>query len=109
MAKPKPRVKIPKTAARGEAVTIKTLINHAMESGHRTDPDSGNLVPRKILHSFECSYDGAPVFACDLAPAISANPYLAFKVRITKSGTFVFRWTDDDGSVYVVERSIEVV
>ena len=37
MAKIKPRVKAPKTAAAGEVVTIKTLISHPMESGQRKD------------------------------------------------------------------------
>ena len=40
----KPRVKVPKTAAAGEAITIKTLISHKMESGQRKD-DDGNIIP----------------------------------------------------------------
>jgi len=31
----KPRIKVPKTASAGEVVTIKTLVNHKMESGHQ--------------------------------------------------------------------------
>ena len=44
----KPRVKVPKTAAAGEAITIKTLISHKMESGQRKDGD-GNVIPRSII------------------------------------------------------------
>ena len=40
----KPRVKVPKSAAAGEAITIKTLISHKMESGQRKDND-GNIIP----------------------------------------------------------------
>ena len=39
----KPRVKVPKKAAAGEAVTIKTLISHKMESGQRKDKE-GNVI-----------------------------------------------------------------
>ena len=35
----KPRVKVPKSAAEGETITIKTLISHKMESGQRKDAD----------------------------------------------------------------------
>ena len=39
----RPRVKVPKTAAVGETITIKTLIKHKMESGQRRDED-GNTI-----------------------------------------------------------------
>jgi len=51
----KARVKAPKTAAAGELVTIKTLVNHKMESGRRKDGD-GNLIPRKIINAFSATF-----------------------------------------------------
>ena len=107
MATPKPRVKLPKTAAAGEVITIKTLISHEMESGQRKDKD-GNPIPRKIINTFTCAFNGQPVFACDLDPAISANPYFEFNAKVGESGTFKFTWVDDDGSVYEHEESIEI-
>ncbi|MBL4767153.1 MAG: thiosulfate oxidation carrier complex protein SoxZ, partial [Rhodobacteraceae bacterium] len=47
----KPRVKVPKTASAGVAITIKTLISHKMESGQRKDKD-GNPIPRSIINRF---------------------------------------------------------
>ena len=41
----KARVKVPKSAAAGEDIVIKTLISHPMESGQRKDSD-GNKIPR---------------------------------------------------------------
>ena len=35
----KPRIKVPKQASAGEAITIKTLISHKMETGLRKDAD----------------------------------------------------------------------
>jgi sulfur-oxidizing protein SoxZ len=103
----KPRVKIPKSATAGEVIVIKTLISHEMESGQRKDKD-GNPIPRKIINSFTCEFNGRPVFSCDIDPAISANPYFEFNAKVTESGTFRFTWVDDDGSVYTHEESIEV-
>jgi len=30
-------------------------------------------------------------------PAVAANPYFAFYVKASESGTFDFTWTDDKG------------
>jgi sulfur-oxidizing protein SoxZ len=107
MADPKPRVKVPKKAAAGEVITIKTLISHPMESGQRKDKE-GNLVPRQIINKFTCEFNGQVVFTCDMDPAVSANPYMEFNARVNESGTFKFSWVDDDGSVYETENEITV-
>lgn len=107
MAIPKPRVKVPKTAKKGEVIQIKTLIAHKMESGQRKDK-KGAVIPRKIINKFEAKYNGEVVFSADWHPAISANPYLAFHTVATESGTLEFAWTDDDGSVYTKTAKITV-
>lgn len=107
MAKVKPRVKVPKSAAPGEIIKIKTLISHVMESGQRKDK-SGAKIPRKIINAFVCSFNGTPVFRSDWHPAVAANPYLAFSYRAVESGTFRFEWTDDDGSLYSKDAKLTV-
>jgi len=107
MAKSQPRVKLPKTAKAGEVITIKTLINHAMETGQRKDK-KGEKIPRQIINKFTCEFDGKVVFSGDIEPAISANPYFEFEAKPTKSGTFKFTWVDDSGDTYTLERAIEV-
>jgi len=105
MASVKPRVKVPKSASAGEVITIKTLISHPMESGQRKDSD-GNAIPRQIINKFTCEFNGQEVFSCDIEPAVSANPYLEFTVKVAEAGTFKFTWVDDDGSVYTEEKEI---
>jgi sulfur-oxidizing protein SoxZ len=107
MADAKPRVKVPKTAAAGEVVTIKTLISHPMESGQRKDKD-GNVIPRQIINKFTCEFNGQVVFSCDIDPAVAANPYFEFTVKVNESGTFKFTWVDDNGSVYESSNDIAV-
>lgn len=101
----KPRVKVPKTAVAGDIITIKTLVSHKMESGQRKDKE-GNTIPRKIINSFTCEFNGSQVFSCDMDPAISANPYFEFNARVDEAGTFKFIWVDDDGTVIETEKSI---
>ena len=108
MAKAKPRVRVPKTAKKGEIITIKTLISHKMESGQRKDKKTGKKIPRKIINKFDCTLNGKPVFSCDIEPAISANPYVEFSAKVEEAGDFVFTWTDDDGSKYTKKSSIKV-
>ena len=103
----KPRIKLPKTAKKGEVVQIKTLLSHTMESGQRKDA-AGNTIPRKIINKFTCEVNGKPVFAADLEPAVSANPYMQFKFRAEESGKVVLTWIDDDGSKIVGEDQITV-
>jgi len=104
----KPRIKVPKSAAAGEVITIKTLISHKMESGQRKDKKTGELIPRKIINKFSCEFNGEPVFSADVAPAVSANPYFQFNAKVDKSGTFKFTWVDDDGTIKEAEREISV-
>ena len=79
-----------------------------MESGQRTDGETGELIPRKIINKFSCEFNGKTVFSCDIDPAISANPFLQFNARVQESGTFNFTWTDDDGTIIEATRDITV-
>ena len=103
----KPRVKVPKSAAAGETVTIKTLISHKMESGQRKDGD-GNTIPRSIINRFTADFNGANVIDVAMEPAISTNPYFQFDAVVPEAGEFHFTWYDDDGDVYEVKKAVKV-
>jgi sulfur-oxidizing protein SoxZ len=96
-----------KTAKPGDIVEVKLLISHPMESGQRKD-ESGQTVPRNIIHAFRCTYNGAEVLTLDLNPAIAANPYLAFSLRAEKSGTVEMSWVDDEGVAGSASAPLEV-
>lgn len=101
------RIRLPATIKKGEVVEVKTLVTHTMESGQRRDA-GGKIIPRKILNKFVCAYNGKEVFSAELAPAISANPYISFFITATDSGSLDFAWTDDDGSVIKETAKIAV-
>ncbi len=107
MAAPSIKVKVPARAKKGDLVEIKTVIGHNMESGQRKDKQ-GNKIPRKIINTFVCTYNGAEVLRSEWQPAISANPYLSFFVKATESGTIEMTWTDDDGKAYSHRAEIKV-
>ncbi len=98
---------VPKTAKRGEAVEVKLLISHPMESGQRRD-ESGQAVLRNIIKDFRCTYNGAEVLRLELFSAVAANPFLAFAFRAEASGTVELSWIDDEGVVGMESAPIEV-
>jgi sulfur-oxidizing protein SoxZ len=102
-----PRVRVPRQAKRNEIIEIKTLISHPMETGYRRDVQ-GKRMPRHIIHTFICTYNGEEVFRADWHPAVAANPYLAFYTVATASGRLRFEWIDDQGTTYTAEAEITV-
>jgi sulfur-oxidizing protein SoxZ len=102
------RVSIPPTTRRGEAMEIRISIRHAMETGYRTD-ESGQPVARNVIRSFECRYNGDPVFAVRMSSGIAANPYLRFFLTARESGTLDFEWVDDAGTHGSAQAAVKVV
>jgi sulfur-oxidizing protein SoxZ len=100
-------INVPKKAKRGDVVEIKTLMSHIMETGFRHTV-TGEVVPRDIITSFSCRYNGEEVFRADLFPAISANPFVAFFITATASGTLEFSWIGDRGFSETASASIAV-
>ena len=107
MTTPTPRVLVPSAAAKGEIFSVKTIINHQMETGLRHDAQ-GQVIPRKIINNFACRYGGVEVFSVDLHEAISANPFIEFYLRATESGRLEFIWEEDGGGVYRLEHELAV-
>jgi sulfur-oxidizing protein SoxZ len=100
-------INVPKKAKRGEIIEIKTLMSHIMETGYRRTA-SGELVPRDIITSFTCRYNGVEIFRADLFPAIAANPFMSFFTVATESGKFDFEWIGDKGFTQTASAAISV-
>ena len=92
----KPRIRVPDTAKVGEVIEVKTLISHVMETGQRKDRE-GKPIPRNIINTFTATFNGKEVFKVDLQPGISANPYMAFHMRVPGPGDLELSWLDDTG------------
>src|SRR6476660_1332744 len=92
----RPLINVPASVKRGQVFEIKTLISHIMETGFR-HTTTGAQIPRDIVTTFSCSYNGEEIFRADLYPAISANPFLTFFTVAAESGTLDFKWIGDNG------------
>ena len=100
-------INVPARAKRGEIITIKTLISHIMETGFRHGV-TGDLIPRDIITSFVCRYNGEEIFRAELFPACAANPFITFTTVATESGTLTFTWSGDNGFAATETASIAV-
>ena len=98
-------INVPKKAKRGEIIVIKTLISHVMETGFRHS-NVGVRIPRDIIDTFVCTYNGEEVLRATLHPAIAANPFITFHTVATESGTIAFKWTGDKG--FSVTESVKI-
>jgi sulfur-oxidizing protein SoxZ len=109
MSKHAPRtlVTVPATAQPGESITIRALAQHPMENGFRRN-ELGELIPRDMIDSFVCEFNGVEVFRVDLVGGIAANPLIQFQMTIHESGTFGMKWRGDDGYEAQAQAKIEV-
>ena len=104
---PSALINVPATAKRGDIIEIKALMAHIMETGYR-HTETGAVIPRNIITTFSCRYNGEEVFRADLFPAFSANPFIAFTTVATESGQFAFQWTGDNGFQETASATITV-
>ena len=100
-------INVPKQAKRGDIIEIKALTSHIMETGYRRTA-AGDLVPRDIITSFACRYNGREIFRADLFPAIAANPFFSFFTVANESGKFEFEWIGDNGFSETASAAITV-
>ncbi len=100
-------ITVPASARRDEVMDIRILVQHPMETGYRTSSE-GQRLARDIIRRVECRFEGMLVFAADLHPAIAANPYLAFPLVATTSGTLSVQFSGDNGLSQVESARIQV-
>jgi thiosulfate oxidation carrier complex protein SoxZ len=105
---PSIRISVPEQVAPGEVFDIRTIIGHPMETGLRYSL-RGLLIPERIVERFVCRIGDEVAFSAELERAISANPYLAFKLRLLQSAELHFEWVDTTGEVYRESTMVEVV
>ena len=102
------RIIVPPSTRRDEAIEVRISIRHAMETGYRTD-EGGKPVPRNVIRSFACRYNGEPAFAVRTSSGIAANPYFRFFITARESGTLDFEWIDDAGARGTAQAAVKVV
>src|SRR5690348_3430498 len=89
------RIQVQPHARRGEAVEVRIVIQHPMETGFRYNT-LGRQTPRNVIHTLVCRYAGPEAFRAEMEAGIAANPFLRFFVRARESGAIECRWVDSE-------------
>ncbi|MGV3651314.1 MAG: thiosulfate oxidation carrier protein SoxY [Devosia sp.] len=106
--RPVPRVSVPRTAKKGEVITLRSVIAHPMETGLRLGVGQ-DWIRQRIISAFHCHFNGEEVFRVRLYPAVSTNPFFSFHARVDEPGTFSFRWHDTPtGETYTASADIAI-
>jgi sulfur-oxidizing protein SoxZ len=104
----RPRIKLPESMKPGEIILVKALITHVMETGNRKDAD-GKPIPRNIINTVTAAVAGKQVFKAEFGPGVSANPFLAFHMKVPGPGELEIVWLDDQGGRTVATAALNVI
>ena len=81
----------------GDKVDVRVLMSHEMETGQRKDA-KGAAIPAWFITNVTATHNGRTVLSAEWGPAVSKNPFLAFKFSGGKPGDKVtITWTDNHG------------
>lgn len=90
------KIKIRAKAGNG-MVTVKTLMNHPMETGLRKNKKTGKKIPEHFIEEVIAKVGDKTVMEAYWGTAISKNPYLSFKYSGSKGDVLKISWIDNQG------------
>jgi len=90
----------------GDEVDVKVLMNHIMETGQRKDT-SGQVIPAHFIQTVKATCNGKTVLSAQWGPAVSANPFMAFRFKGGAKGDKIqVTWVDNRGESRTDESTI---
>jgi len=94
-------------AVASDGVTeVRMRMTHPMETGLRKGSD-GEVIPAHYITELKVEHDGVVVLRADVGPALSENPYLAFRFQGGQPGDQLsVTWKDSEGEQRTDEAEI---
>jgi sulfur-oxidizing protein SoxZ len=94
----RPTIKLKATLKRGMC-TLKCLINHPMETGHKINRKTGEKIPPHFIQKLYIKQNNVHTLVdASIGSAISTDPYLSFKfLNINQGDTLNVSWEDNMG------------
>ena len=102
------RIQVTSPVRRGQAMEVRLLLQHPMETGYLLDLNNRRIA-RNVINDLRCTYLGQEVFRIEPSSGLSANPYVEFFLRATQTGEITIDWVDDRGERGQVKRTLTVV
>ena len=79
-------------------VTVKSIINHPMETGQRKIKKTGRKVPPHFIKEVIVSRNRKIIMEAFWGKSISRNPFLSFQIPGRKGDTITISWLDNRGN-----------
>ena len=98
-----------RTRAQDGGVELQILISHPMETGLRTDKNTGKKIPPHFIQRLTLEHNGKVVVTVSTGPAISEDPLIGFRLKDAKQGDKlkVF-WSDNMGESATLEGTVDL-
>jgi sulfur-oxidizing protein SoxZ len=95
-----------KAKQKGGLTEVKVLAKHPMETGLAKDK-SGKTIPAHYIERLTATVGGEEVFAANLGPAVSKNPYLKFYYKGAAGDAVSLSWVDNKGEQASTEAKVK--
>lgn len=98
-----------RTRAQEGGVELQILITHPMESGQRTDKNTGKKIPPHFIQRLTLEHNGKVVVTLNTGGGISEDPLIGFRLKGAKQGDKlkVF-WSDNLGESATLEGTVDL-
>ncbi len=98
-----------RTRAQDGSVELQILISHPMETGLRTDKNTGKKIPPHFIQRLTLEHNGKVVVTVSTGAGISEDPLIGFRLKDAKQGDKlkVF-WSDNMGESATLEGTVDL-
>lgn len=96
----------PKEYKKDDLLRIDTVIMHPMETGLMKDKESGKYIAAEHITSVEVFYGDEKITWMEVTASVSANPFISFYIKATKSAPLKIVWKDNKGDI--TEKVIDI-
>ena len=93
------RIKVPDRIARGELITVNSIVSHPMDTGFFRDA-GGDPIPAYFIKRVVVTYGGDEVARFEWTSGISRDPVVNFTLRAEKEAPLTMVWTDNKGATF---------
>lgn len=96
----------PKEYKKDDIVRVDSVIMHPMDTGLMKDKESGKYIAAHHITNVEVYYGDEKITWMELSGSVSANPFISFYVKATKTAPLKIVWKDNKGEV--TEKVIDI-
>jgi len=102
-----PMIRMPSHAKKGSVIEIRSLIVDPMITG--LVKNKAGIIPRAdFIQSVTITFNDRVLTTAEWGTSVSANPYLAIKMRAETSGTLKMIWRDNRGRQWSTKAKLKV-